>query len=160
MTKREQMYLDYKYELCAMDGLDGLRSSEEAYLLDVKATKLRPDILQWIPIEVNHREVGFLLIARGEPYAKHGEDYRIQETYVKPECRRQGLMTSAVKGFFRGHPGKYSLEMMVNNPYACEFWHKLIGKDRFSNDVILHQDGERIDMIERFFEIEEDYGDK
>lgn len=157
MNKRERMYLDYKYELCAMDGLDGLRAPEEAYLLDVKATKLRPDLLEWIPIEVFHKEVGFLLIARGEPYAKHGEDYRIQETYVKPEYRKRGLMTSAVKSFFKGHPGRYSLEIMVSNPDAGDFWMNLIGKNRFDNNAILHHDNGVIDMIERFFTIEENY---
>lgn len=151
MTEREQMYLDYKRELCAMDGLDGLRAPAEDYLLDVRAATKRPDAVEWVPIIKDDREVGFLIITKGE-LAKRGEDYRIEEAYVKPEYRERGLMSEAVKKYLKEHPGKYSMQLMANNHNAAMFWFKLIGK-RFYGDIVANApDGGEVESFDLLFD--------
>lgn len=158
-TEREQMYIDYKLELCKMDGLDGLRGPVEKYLLDVRMTEKYPDLAEWIAIEYDGSEVGFLIITKGE-LLKRGEDYRIEESYIKPEYRRKGLMSKAVKEYIAAHPGKYSLQMMLNNINSAKFWLPLIGKMIYGNPMLHPGDDGDLETIDILFDTEKKDGKK
>lgn len=150
MNNRQRMYLDYKRELCAMDGV-GLRATEAEYLQDIFVSETRPDLAEWIPIFHGPDEVGFLIVTHGK-LLKRGEDYRIEEAYIKPEFRKRGLMTETVRKYLATHPGKYSMQVMVNNPAAARFWFRLIGK-RFLPNAILHTPGDEVETIDLMFMI-------
>ena len=87
------------------------------------------DTVEWVEIRAcdEPNPVGFLLIDHG--YNCHPDaDYFIQETYVKPEYRNQGLMTTAVSKFIQEHGGTYCLFILNNNKNAYQFWHNLFAK--------------------------------
>lgn len=149
---RRRMYLDYKYELCAMDGIDGLRADEEDYLNDVHLFLHHPEAFEWIPIMDGDEEVGFMIMTDMKVMASKGkdsifgEDYRIEETYVMPEHRNKGLASKVVKKFFAEHPGKYSMQLMINNLDAADFWFHLIGK-KFSGKKVLNAKAQTMDLM-------------
>lgn len=156
LNNRLKMYMDYKRELCKMDGVDGLRSPEEDYIRGIKSLLDHPEAADWVPIMYNNREVGFLLVITHERLLHNGEDYRIEETYVMPKYRRKGLMSKAVKKYFREHHGRYSMQLMNTNLNATLFWFPIIGK-RLEGNMIRHDADDGTFMLEVFFTIDDNW---
>lgn len=124
MTDREKMYLDYKLEMCKKDGHDGLIDPVENYLADVKFFQ-RAKGVHWVRIlSKDKKEIGFLIVLnkrRTEPKV----DYRILEAYIKPEYRRQHIMSKAVRKFIRERPERNPVvrfSVLDNNLVAKWFW--------------------------------------
>ena len=125
MRKREKMYLDYKTELCKMDGYDDLVDPVEIYLKDVEVAETSDDI-DWVTIKDGSEEVCFIIVLCGSALADDRVDYEIVETYVKPGHRRKRCATYALNQYFIDHPGKYKINIMKTNVAGHEFWGALL----------------------------------
>lgn len=152
LTNREKMYLAYKRELCKLDGVNGLKAPEEWYIRDADILQNEPDA-EWIPVKYENKEVGFLIIVKGK-HLKRGEDYRIEETYVKPKYRRRGLMSKEIKLYLAKHPGKYSMQVMVNNPKALAFWAPIICNKIYGKLGLHNNEDGKIETIDILFDTE------
>ena len=63
-----------------------------------------------------------------EPNCHPDADFFIQESYIKPKFRKQGLMTATVSKFIKEHEGVYCLFILNNNVNAYQFWHNIFPK--------------------------------
>lgn len=124
---RKDMFLDYKRELCAMDGFDDLADPLWTYLADFDLFTSDEDA-EWIPVKYDGKEVGFLIALSGKLVRDNTLDYYLWDTYVKPPYRRLGLMRQTVENYVRNHPGIYGLVMMDVNEVAYKFWGSVMGK--------------------------------
>ena len=124
---RKEMFLEYKRELCAMDGFDDLADPIWTYLADFDLFNSHKDA-EWIPIKYDGKEVGFLIALGGELVRDETLDYYLWDAYVKPSCRRLGLMRQTVENYVRNHPGTYGLVMMDVNEGSHKFWASTMGK--------------------------------
>lgn len=129
MDDRTKMYLEYKRELCAVSGLEDLNTKEGAHNDVFYATSAHD--AQWIAVKDGNKEIGFIILGIGRNLERElGEpkvDYFIQESYIKPEYRRKGIMTKAVNEMLENHKGIMGLYILKNNKPALAFWHKIIG---------------------------------
>lgn len=124
---RREMFLDYKRELCAMDGFDDLADPLWTYLADFNLFNSHKDA-EWIPIKHDGKEVGFLVALSGELVHNDTLDYYLWDAYVRPQYRRLGLMKQAVDNYVRNHQGVYGLVMMDINEWSHKFWGKVMGE--------------------------------
>lgn len=124
MTNREKMFLDYKRELCAIDGTD-LPDPVEAYLDSCNFFQTDRDS-KWIAVtDEAGEEVGFLVVLSGRHVAE-GVDYFIEDVYILPEYRRKGIMTKVASEFIDNHDGVYAMEIIDRNEAAHKFWGKIV----------------------------------
>lgn len=163
MTECE-LYLDYKRELCALTGeqglVDGLLQPKEDYIADVEFFKDNKSF-DWVRIaDEKYNEIGFVIIQR-ERTGGAINDYEIIETYIVPEHRRKGVMTNYVRQYATMNPGIYKVNIMPENVVAQKFWlnvpdgkkickmseenhlgerrYLIPSKDRFGNDCLTMQ---------------------
>lgn len=144
-AERMKMYLDYKVELKALIG---------EVVDDIVADNIRNDchfllegqdnVAEWVPVKNGQgKEVGFIVISLLGNLENSNNDYKydyfIQESYIKPECRRLGLMRKAVENLFKTRPGYWGLYIMDKNLAARAFWDAVIG-DRWVKDESLWLD--------------------
>lgn len=132
MDNRAEMYLAYKKELSALGGQDisWNEAMAEGDLKDIEYAQ-EEGLANWLDIRDGK---GFVIIAKGKGYmTKMDCQYYIGDVYLKPEYRRQGIMTKVFKELFAENPGKYGLYIMDNNKVAHSFWSKLVG-DRWIYD--------------------------
>ena len=134
MTNRVEMYLEYKRELCALIGGESTITEQDAENDVYYAT--HSEDAKWIAVEDNNEEIGFIILGFGRNLMRGaGEptvDYFIQETYIRPEYRRKGIMTKEVEKLLDQHKGIYGLYILSKNKPALAFWHTII-KDRWIN---------------------------
>lgn len=134
MTNRVEMYLEYKRELCAVAGLKDENTKEGAEH-DVEYACEALDA-EWHPVKEGDKEIGFIILGIGRNLTRNENepkvDYFIQETYIKPEYRRKGIMTKEVEKLLDQHKGIYGLYILSKNKPALAFWHTII-KDRWIN---------------------------
>lgn len=138
MTDRVKMFLDYKRELCTIDGYDKLVDPEKEYIEDCNFFQNDCDA-DWIAVKKGKKEVGFLVVLHGR-FVTSPLDYFIEDTYIKPEYRCQGLMKKTVENYLKKHQGLYGLEIMDKNQLAHKFWRKIVGERWFGVPIQTHED--------------------
>lgn len=88
---------------------------------------------EWIDIG----DVGFIIVGKS-PNCNPSCDYYIEECYITPEYRRQGLMTETIKDYVTDHNGTYCMFIINENAIAKKFWESLfiinVLNDRFNNN--------------------------
>ncbi len=124
--QREQLYLQYARELGNYtDSLKEENLSDGDVLK--RARRLLPggeigDCTEWIDIKKDGKIVGFLIMSTA-PDCHPQTDYFLNQTFVLPEYRKQGLMSTTLKQFISEHPGKkYSIIIHRKNKWARTFW--------------------------------------
>ncbi len=123
---REKLYLQYIRELGNYtDYFKSENLSDEKIFYN--ARNLLPggeseDHVEWLDIKYEGKIVGFLIMARS-PLCHPSVDYFIYQTYVHPDYRKKGLMSSAIRSFMKNHPrAKYCIIISRNNKWALHFW--------------------------------------
>lgn len=126
LSERQALYVAYRHELhdIAEDGFE--LEPEYTSRSFVRSAILNPDVYEWVDVVCNDEIVGFLLICL-KPTACIGCDLAIEAAYVKPEFRKQGLMTKAVTEYVTAHPCVWSLIVIRKNVHARKFWLNLFG---------------------------------
>lgn len=77
--------------------------------------------VQWVPVKIKTQEVGFFTVYQ-KPNCHPDADFYIQDAYMMPEARNQGLMQKAFQKFVKENPGKYCLFIVDNNEPARHMW--------------------------------------
>lgn len=117
-TADYQIFCEYLDELQTISGLSLRTSAEKKYLYD----EIREyEFSNWVDIYKDDDVIGFFIIGTGEN-CHPSADYYIQESYIKPEYRRQKYMTNAISDFVRKHEGIYCLFILNENKIAKTFW--------------------------------------
>ena len=94
---------------------------------------LRTDI-DWNLIVKEGESIGFLMIKANE----HGYDYYVVDTYIKPEYRNQGIMTSHVLKTFEDFRGKtIGLSVIQSNFLGMKFWRSIFKKLGYIPEISL-----------------------
>ena len=120
------LFCEYLRELDQIVGQAPQTPSEDfAYYEEI----ISSDCTEWIDIWAYGERfpVGFLIVSR-EPNCHPDADFFIQESYIKPKFRKQGLMTATVSKFIKEHEGVYCLFILNNNVNAYQFWHNIFPK--------------------------------
>lgn len=138
MTDREKMFLDYKRELCAISGYDELVDPVEDYIKDCNFFQTDEDA-EWLSISKKGKEIGFIVVLHGRLVAPP-LDYFIEDTYILPEYRRQGIMKRAVEELLEEHAGLYGLEIIDENKPAHKFWRTIVGERWFGSPIQTQED--------------------
>lgn len=72
-------------------------------------------------------------------------DYIINDFYISPEFRRQGLGARAVEQLFASHPGSYGFHVLEKNRPALTFWRTLFERNGFTaEETAVIDNGERV----------------
>lgn len=138
---RYQMYADYVRHISTLRGdvFDGglcMRNFE-------KIDEGWCDV-QWVPIKVKTQEVGFIVLYT-HPNCHPDADWYIEDAYVMPEYRNQGLMQKAVQTWVKEHPGTYCLFIVDSNEPARHMWPTVFEKMGYVpitlRQVLPHKDG-------------------
>lgn len=115
------LYIDYDKELCSLPGMIFDEKRTRSYATGMV---LRKD-MDWNLIVKEGEAIGFLIIKANE----NGYDYYVVDTYIKPEYRNQGIMTSHVLKTFEGFRGKtIGLTIIQNNYLGMSFWRSIFKK--------------------------------
>lgn len=118
MNPKYEMISRYLDELTDIGGLPRKTEEEKQEYFSVM---MREPNMDWKDIRVDGKIIGFLVT--GTPPNCHPDaDYYLEETYIIPEYRKQGYMSSAASEFLETHPGTYCLLIMDRNGYAIRFW--------------------------------------
>lgn len=144
IDSRAKLYFDYKKELNDIIGADSGRATKDGCENDVKYAHKAFDV-KWIAIKDGKEEIGFIILAFGRNLERGvnepNVDYFIQDTYIRPEYRRKGIMSKEVNKLLDEYKGIYGLYILYENKPAQAFWHKIIG-DRWVDVENLGSDEE------------------
>lgn len=115
---RYQMYLEYMKHIQGLLGeiFDGGQCLRQFEKLDEGWCNV-----QWVPVKLKSKEVGFFTVYQA-PNCHPDCDFYIEDSYVIPEARNQGLMQKAVQKFITENPGKYCLFIVDCNEPARHMW--------------------------------------
>lgn len=95
--------------------------------------------------------VGFLIFGKSGNEKHPDTDRSIAEAYVTPACRRQGLMSAAVRDYESRHSCRYSLLVIEGNAYAKKYWQKLFADMGYRpvelDDSCVMADAERLLLL-------------
>ncbi|GEM_PF-6369668 len=69
--------------------------------------------------------VGFLIYGKTGAVKHPDADRSIEEAYVAPKYRRQGLMSDVVRDYETRHKCRYNLIVQKGNDYAKGYWERL-----------------------------------
>lgn len=122
-VKRLKLWSKYVQEL---DDISGARTTPLYQILENFDRTVKDPDTQWIDIcsPSDGSLAGFFVV--GTKTNCHPDaDYYIQEAYVIPKYRRNGLMSSTVKEFVGSHEGIYCLFIINGNEIAKSFWGKV-----------------------------------
>lgn len=84
-----------------------------------------------LAVTSDNREVGFFIVRSGESAKKLGVDYYIEDVYLLPDFRGQGIMENFAKEFFKNHSGRYGMELIGVNKNATRFWCSVVDEDEW-----------------------------
>lgn len=115
---RYQMYLEYMKHIKGLLGelFDGGQCLRQFEKLDEGWCNV-----QWVPVKLKSKEVGFFTVYQA-PNCHPDCDFYIEDSYMMPEARNQGLMQKAVQKFVTENPGKYCLFIVDCNEPARHMW--------------------------------------
>lgn len=115
---RYQMYLEYMKHIKGLLGelFDGGQCLHQFEKLDEGWCNA-----QWVPVKLKSKEVGFFTVYQA-PNCHPDCDFYIEDSYMMPEARNQGLMQKAVQKFVTENPGKYCLFIVDCNEPARHMW--------------------------------------
>ena len=124
---RYNMFRDYLLELQETEGLTYMN---DAQILD-NFIKIRSNTTEyWRDVypDQSRREkqdiIGFWVLgANGNCHPD--ADYFIAEAYIKPEYRREGIMSDRISDWIKTYGGKFCLFVLSKNEIAKKFWNKL-----------------------------------
>lgn len=126
-----KLYYEYKREL----GNTSSSLAEDAEQ-DIAVVTGREDM--WL-IEISQPDnqlAGFMIYSLGKcnvvGLKSKPVDYFIEELYIKPQLRRQGLASEAVGRFLAEHKGTYGIYILNNNAAGKAFWFSLIKPSSFA----------------------------
>ncbi len=142
---REQLYLQYIRELGSYSDSLKKENLSDAEVI-AEARNLLPkgasgDCTEWIDIEKDGKVVGFLIMSKA-PDCHPQTDYFLNQTFVLPEYRKQGLMSSTLKKFIAKHPRKkYSVIILRKNKWARHFWQGFFLTQGYTAMSLLPWDG-------------------
>lgn len=135
----ERLKLWYKY-VRELDNISGTRAMPLLEILKNFDKTIKDPNTQWIDIlsSVDGSLAGFFVV--GTKNNCHPDaDYYIQEAYILPKYRRNGIMSLIVKEFVENHEGIYCLLIINGNEIAKSFWGKVFSelgyKEIFLKDV-------------------------
>lgn len=133
---RYHMFRDYLLELQKIEGLTymndaqildnfvKIRSGKTGFWKDVYPDQSRQD---------KYDMIGFWVLgAKGNCHPD--ADYFIAESYIKPEYRREGIMSDRISDWIKTYGGMFCLFVLNNNEIAKKFWNKLfddLGYEKF-----------------------------
>lgn len=80
-----------------------------------------PGVLSAWLICADDAPAGFALVA-SPPFASPNADYRLNEFYVRADCRRHGVGRRAAALLFARLPGRWELAHLPRNASAQAFW--------------------------------------
>lgn len=133
---REHLFLNYMNELYNIEGLQLLSKQK---IKNVFYGIINNQHLKWIDIfpdshKTNHSgytvPIGFLVI--GEfPECHPDTNYYIAEAYIKPNYRKQHIMSEVVLDYIKTYGGKYSLFIASKNDAAKQFWNDVFEKAEY-----------------------------
>ncbi|WP_367584483.1 GNAT family N-acetyltransferase [Paenibacillus sp. FJAT-26967] len=121
-------------------------SNEGKYEAEDLSPYYRDDRLFPYLIMVDNRIAGFILVT-SPPYVTDGIDYSVQELFLLPRYRGQGIGQAAVLHIFKHHHGHYEISMFRNNTKAVKFWSALLSSlhiDAGSDIGIIEISGNRL----------------
>lgn len=105
---------EYKYmdDAEILDNFIKMRSGKTEYWQDIY-----PDQSQ----RTKHDIIGFWIL--GQNRNCHPDaDYFIAETYIRPEYRREGIMSDRISDWIKTYGGKFCLFVLSKNEVAKKFW--------------------------------------
>jgi predicted acetyltransferase len=117
-AERYKMYAAYMRHIQSLMGelFDGGRCMRQFEKLDESWHDV-----QWVPVKLKTKEVGFFTVYQA-PNCHPDTNYYIEDSFVIPEARNQGLMQKAIQKFVKDNPGKYCLFILDNNEPAKHMW--------------------------------------
>lgn len=129
---RYQMYLEYMKHIQGLLGeiFDGGQCLRQFEKLDEGWCNV-----QWVPVKLKSKEVGFFTVYQA-PNCHPDCDFYIEDSYVIPEARNQGLMQKAVQKFITENPGKYCLFIVDCNEPARHMWPAVFQKLGYESLVL------------------------
>ena len=69
---------------------------------------------------------GFVVVNSGGPHLPPNTDHDVQDFYIAPKYRRQGVGTQAARLAFDLFQGRWAVFQLARNAPAIAFWHKLV----------------------------------
>lgn len=94
-------------------------------------------------IQLNHQNIGFVLINDFILDHDFKADKSIAEFYVKPDFRRKGIGKKVAFQLFKTYKGKWEIRQQFNNQKAQLFWTTIIEEftnGNFTNGIIEKND--------------------
>ena len=82
-------------------------------------------------IKAKGKTAGFVIMGWGDN-CHPDADFYVQDVYIRPDFRRQGLVRNFMENHFAKHPGIYSLLILNENIIAKMVWTKLFTNAGFS----------------------------
>ena len=122
---RTMMYVGYKNELMQYGNEHSCSFFSKAWAKHYEDLLNDKDIERFA-VTSNNTEVGFFIVRSGESAKKLGVDYYIEDVYLFPDYRKQGIMENFATEFFKSHPGRYGMELISKNKNATRFWRSVI----------------------------------
>lgn len=126
---RYNMFRDYLIELQKIEEYDYM---DDAEILDNFIKMRCGDVEHWMDVypdnanncaahRTKHDIIGFWIL--GQNGSCHPDaDYFIAETYIRPEYRREGIMSDRISDWIKTYGGKFCLFVLSKNEVAKKFW--------------------------------------
>ena len=127
---RTMMYVGYKNELMQYGNEHCCSFFSKAWAKHYKDLLNDKDIERFA-VASNNTEVGFFIIRSGDSAKKLDVDYYIEDVYLFPDYRKQGIMENFAKEFFKNHSGRYGMELISKNKNATKFWRSVINDNEW-----------------------------
>ena len=127
MRERKRLFKEYLAELAPFEHI---QTSEQDFKEQWKDRSSRP-FSEWHDIKAKGKTVGFVIMGWGDN-CHPDADFFVQDVYIRPEFRQQGLVRKFMENHFSKHPGIYCLLILNENTIAKMVWTKLFTNAGFS----------------------------
>lgn len=118
---RRKLMRDYFDELQMIEGKPLLSDRQQDTLFARHVKEVQDGYGAWIDINCEDELVGFLIVVQA-PNCHPDADYFVEQAYVKPSHRGQGVMSSVLDSFVQENAGIYCLFILKENVKAKKFW--------------------------------------
>ena len=126
---RYNMFRDYLIEL---QKIEEYKYIDDAEILDNFIKIRHGDVGHWRDVypdnanncaahRTKHDIIGFWILGQNRN-CNPDADYFIAETYIRPEYRREGIMSDRISDWIKTHGGKFCLFVLSKNEVAKKFW--------------------------------------
>lgn len=132
---RYNMFRDYLIEL---QKIEEYKYMDDAEILDNFIKIRHGDVEHWMDVypdnanncaahRTKHDIIGFWIL--GQNGNCHPDaDYFIAETYIRPEYRREGIMSDRISDWIKTYGGKFCLFVLSKNEVAKKFWENVFDR--------------------------------